>query len=85
MIWNGGAQELAAEADGKVYLVTTAKRQDKHIKETYTILNIATSHSGTQYRVLSDTVPEEKHILQSPTLEDGYMYLLSKTERGTVA
>lgn len=82
MIWSGGTEELVKQAEGKVYLILAAKKKDKLIKEKYTVLNIIASGSGTQYRVLSDIPPEEKHILQAPTLEDGYMYLLSQTDGG---
>ena len=82
MIWNGAAEELVKQAEGKVYLISVEKKQDKIIREKYTVLNIIASGSGTQYRVLSETLPEEKHILQDPTLEDGYMYLLSQTDGG---
>lgn len=80
MIWSGGTEELVKQAEGKVYLISAAKKQDRLIKEKYTVLNIISSGSDTQYRVLSDAPPEEKHILQDPALEDGYMYLLSRTE-----
>lgn len=69
MIWNGGTKELVGQAEGKVYLISAAKKQDKQIKEKYTVLNIISSQSGTQYRVLSDVEPEEKYMLQPPTLE----------------
>ena len=82
MIWNGAAEELVKQAEGKVYLISAEKKQDKIIREKYAVLNIIASGSGTQYRVLSETLPEEKHILQAPTLEDGYMYLLSQTDGG---
>ena len=82
MIWNGATEELIKQAEGKVYLISAEKKQDKIIREKYTVLNIIASGSGTQYRVLSETLPEEKHILQAPTLEDGYMYLLSQTDGG---
>lgn len=82
MIWNGAAEELVKQAEGKVYLISAEKKQDKIIREKYTVLNIIASGSGTQYRVLSETLPEEKHILQAPTLEDWYMYLLSQTDGG---
>ena len=82
MIWNGAAEELIKQAEGKVYLISAEKKQDKIIREKYTVLNIIASGSGTQYRVLSETLPEEKHILQAPTLEDGYRYLLSQTDGG---
>jgi len=82
MVWNGATEELVKQAEGKVYLISADKKQDKLIKEKYTVLNIIISRSGIQYRVLSDKPPEEKHILQPPTLEDGYMYLLSQTDGG---
>lgn len=82
LIWDGSTEELMQQADGKVYLISAGKKQDKHIKEKYTVLNISTSNLGTQYRILSDTIPEEKNIPQSPTLEDGYMYLLSQMDGG---
>lgn len=82
LIWDGNTEELIQQAEGKVYLISAAKEQDKHIKEKYTVMNISTSNSVTQYRVLSDTIPEEKNVLKAPTLEDGYMYLLSRTEGG---
>mgnify|MGYP000220041476 CR=1 FL=1 len=66
MIWNGAAEELIKQAEGKVYLISAEKKQDKIIREKYTVLNIIASGSGTQYRVLSETLPEEKHILQAP-------------------
>lgn len=83
LIWDGSTEELMQQADGKVYLISAGKKQDKHIKEKYTVLNISTSNLGTQYRVLSDTTPEEKNSPQSPTLEDGYMYLLSQMDGGS--
>lgn len=82
MIWNGATEKLVRQVEGKVYLISAAKKQDKMIKDKYTVLNIIASGSGMQYRVLSDTPPEEKHILQDPTLEDGYMYLLNQTDGG---
>lgn len=83
MIWNGSTAELAGQAEGKVYLISAEKRRDKHMKENYFVLNTIPLQSGMQYRVLSDITPEEKHILQSPTLEDGYMYLLRRADGGT--
>lgn len=82
LIFQGSTEELIQQAEGKVYLIWTGKNQDKYIKQKYSILNISTSHSGTGYRVLSDTPPEEKSSLQIPTLEDGYMYLLSQMKGG---
>lgn len=82
LIWDGNTEELIQQAEGKVYTISAVKKQDKYIKEKYAVLNINATATGTQYRVLSDTPPEEKNVSQPPTLEDGYMYLLSQTEGG---
>ena len=40
MIWNGSTEELVGQAEGKVYLISAAKKQDKQIKEKYTFFPI---------------------------------------------
>lgn len=82
LIFHGSTEELIQQADGKVYLITASKKMDRHIKEKYVCLNMNNSRAGMQYRILSDTLPEEKGKMQPPTLEDGYMYLLHQIERG---
>lgn len=82
LIFHGSTEELIRQADGKVYLITASKELDRHIKEKYVCLNMSNSRTGIQYRILSDTPPEEKGKIQSPTLEDGYMYLLHQIEGG---
>lgn len=82
LIFHGNTEKLIQQADGKVYIIKTPKKIDNRIKEKYICLNVSNSRAGVQYRVLSDTLPEEKAELQSPTLEDGYMYLLHQIEGG---
>ena len=82
LIFNGSTDELIKRAESKVYLITVPKKLDTYIKEKYYVLNMNTYHSNIQYRVLADTLPEQKAILQTPTLEDGYMYLVSQVEEG---
>jgi len=82
LIFHGSTEELIQQADGKVYLITASKKMDRHIKEKYVCLNMNDSRTGMQYRILSDTLPEEKGTIQPPTLEDGYMYLLHQIEGG---
>ena len=57
---------LSDFADGRIVLLST------HIN----------TGTGVQYRILSDTPPKEKGVIQSPALEDGYMYLLHQMEGG---
>jgi ABC-2 type transport system ATP-binding protein len=82
LLFHGSTEELIRQADGKVYLITASKELDRHIKEKYVCLNMSNTRTGIQYRILSDTPPEEKGKIQSPTLEDGYMYLLHQIEGG---
>lgn len=82
LIFHGSTEELIRQADGKVYLITASKKLDRHIKEKYVCLNMSNTRTAIQYRILSDTPPEEKGKIQSPTLEDGYMYLLHQIEGG---
>lgn len=82
LIFHGSTEELIRQADGKVYLITASKELDRHIKEKYVCLNMSNTRTGIQYRILSDTPPKEKGNIQSPTLEDGYMYLLHQIEGG---
>lgn len=82
LIFHGSTEELIQQADGKVYLITASKKMDRHIKEKYVCLNMNNSRAGMQYRILSDTLPEEKGTIQPPTLEDGYIYLLHQIEGG---
>lgn len=82
LIFHGSTEELIKQADGKVYLITISKKMDRHVKEKYVCLNMNNTRTGVQYRILSDTPPEEKGEVQSPVLEDGYMYLLHQIEGG---
>lgn len=82
LIFHGSTEELIRQADGKVYLITASKELDRHIKEKYVCLNMSNTRTGIQYRIISDTPPEEKGKIQSPILEDGYMYLLHQIEGG---
>lgn len=82
LIFHGSTEELIRQADGKVYLITASKELDRHIKEKYVCLNMSNTRTGIQYRILSDTPPKEKGKIQSPTLEDGFMYLLHQIEGG---
>ena len=82
LLFHGSTEELIRRADGKIYLITASKELDRHIKEKYVCLNMSNTRTGIQYRILSDTPPKEKGKIQSPTLEDGYMYLLHQIEGG---
>ena len=82
LIMHGSTEKLIQQAEGKVYLITASKEMDRYIKEKYVCLNMSSTSTGVKYRILSDTPPKEKGVIQPPTLEDGYMYLLYQMEGG---
>ena len=80
ILFHGSTETLRKQADHKVYLITVPKSLDKPIKEHYYVLNRNSTNTGIQYRILSNTPPNELAEIQTPTLEDGYMYLLQQEE-----
>ena len=80
LLFHGSTETLRKQADHKVYLITVPKSLDKPIKEHYYVLNRNSTNTGIQYRILSNTPPNELAEIQTPTLEDGYMYLLQQAE-----
>ena len=80
ILFHGSTETLRKQADHKVYLITVPKSLDKPIKEHYYVLNRNSTNTGIQYRILSNTQPNELAEIQTPTLEDGYMYLLQQAE-----
>lgn len=80
ILFHGSTETLRKQADHKVYLITVPKSLDKPIKEHYYVLNRNSTNTGIQYRILSNTPPNELAEIQTPTLEDGYMYLLQQAE-----
>lgn len=82
LIFHGSTGELIQQAEGKVWLITASKEMGRHIKDKYVCLKMSNTGTGVQYRILSDTPPEEKGVIQFPALEDGYMYLLHQMEGG---
>ncbi len=82
LIFHGSTGELIQQAEGKVWLITASKEMGRHIKDKCVCLNMSNTGTGVQYRILSDTPPKEKGVIQSPALEDGYMYLLHQMEGG---
>lgn len=80
ILFHGSTETLRKQADHKVYLITVPKSLDKPIKEHYYVLNRNSTNTSIQYRILSNTLPNELAEVQTPTLEDGYMYLLQQAE-----
>ena len=80
ILFHGSTETLRKQADHKVYLITVPKSLDKPIQGHHYVLSRNNTNTSIQYRILSNTLPNELAEVQTPTLEDGYMYLLQQAE-----
>lgn len=81
MIWNGAAEELVKQAEGKVYLISAEKARQDYQGKIHCFEYYCFWIRHTVQSVIRDTA-RRKTYTSSPTLEDGYMYLLSQTDGG---
>ena len=80
ILFHGSTETLRKQADHKVYLITVPKSLDKPIQGHHYVLSRNNTNTSIQYRILSNTLPNELAEIQTPTLEDGYIYLLQQAE-----
>ncbi len=72
----GTAQELTAQAAGKVYTVTVTKQELERVKAAYTVTGMLTLGSEVTVRLLADRQPYPGAALAEPTIEDAYMLMM---------
>ncbi len=76
VLFRGSPRELMGKAHGHVSMVTTAENLPKDL----IVVSSVQMENGTQYRVLGNTSPKFQSVPVSPTLEDGYMWLMHQKE-----
>lgn len=74
LIKHGTAKEISSLAKGKVWSVQTDAGQAEKFKDQYLISNIRNTDTGTELRIISDTIPFAGAVNVIPTLEDAYLY-----------
>ncbi|MGN7359726.1 ABC transporter ATP-binding protein [Paenibacillus sp. SAF-054] len=72
----GTAQELTAQAAGKVYTVGVTKQELERVKAAYTVTGMLTLGSEVTVRLLADRQPYPGAALAEPTIEDAYMLMM---------
>lgn len=72
----GTAQELTAQAAGKVYTVGVTKQELERVKAAYTVTGMLTLGSEVTVRLLADHQPYPGAALAEPTIEDAYMLMM---------
>lgn len=76
VLFRGSPRELMSTAHGYVSLITT----DENIPKDLIVVSSVQMENATQYRVLGVPSPKLSPISVSPTLEDGYMWLMRGME-----
>jgi ABC-type multidrug transport system ATPase subunit len=71
--FDGAPEELAALAEGRTWQMTTSGARPEHLA----IASILPRAGGIEYRVIGDPRPEDHATPLVPTLEDGYLWLMS--------
>ncbi len=76
VIFEGSLETLTQEAKDKVFLVTLpVGRQPEGDLSIVSTLNLG---QNVQYRVVSESIPQESGVAVEPSLEDGYIWLMRK-------
>lgn len=80
ILFRGTPSDLTKIATGKVWTLTVSQEERTRLQKQHRILSVVHSVEGWQLRMLSDESPTPKAALTQPTIEDGYMHLMSDQE-----
>ncbi len=79
VIYRGSPQDLIAQARGSAWAITT---QGERPNGGLTIVSTLQLANGVQYRVLGNPAGNYEAVPVEPSLEDGYMWLMTQRETG---
>lgn len=74
----GNPESIIEQVAGKVYEMTIDKDEVSAFAKAYTIISTARKEGKIQLRYISEK-QIEKAVIQTPTLEDAYLYLTKKS------
>lgn len=80
IVFQGSTEELASEARGKVWMVTTSGSKPAGDLTVVSTMNMGAT---VQYRVVGDLAASNGATLTEPSLEDSYVWLM-RDKRGTL-
>jgi ABC-type multidrug transport system ATPase subunit len=73
IVFNGGRQELAAKAEGKVWTGTVSEREADELRSRFQVVNSRRTAAGLEVRVIADGRPFPEAQPAAAGLEDGYI------------
>lgn len=80
---SGTADELIAAMPEKVWRVETPRAGITSYIKTYKVSNIKTVNAGAELRLLSKDKPAPDAVLETPTMEDVFLYYFGEKAGGT--
>jgi ABC-2 type transport system ATP-binding protein len=82
IVFDGAPERLANEADGRVWEMDLQPGEEEQLKKVATVVDQIPREDGTLHsRVLSLAQPRADASPVSPTLEDGYLWLVGAGAR----
>lgn len=81
LLFTGNQQGLISQAQGAVWQVETSEQEMNHLKKMSTIVSTRRTPEGLSLRLLSTEKPIADAVSLEPTLEDGYMAMIT-VQRG---
>jgi ABC-type multidrug transport system ATPase subunit len=78
LVHEASPEELLSLAKGKVWEATVSSAELAERKDQWLITGSVRRADGVRIRVVADDRPIESAITATPTLEDGYMYTITK-------
>lgn len=82
IVFQGSTVELASEARGKVWMVTTSGSKPEGDLTVVSTMNMGTT---VQYRVVGDLADSSGATLTEPSLEDSYVWLMRDKRASVVS
>lgn len=76
VLLRGAPNELITAAQRKVWVVDADQGELAHLQANYHILSTVRLDTGWRLRMLADATPSPYASAATPTIEDGYMYLM---------
>ena len=85
VVFEGGIEALLKIGNDKIYTVSIPQNELEDFKKNHHIISVHQNGKDISCRFFSDETPKKSWIASKTTIEDSYMYLLSKYKaRGEV-
>lgn len=82
VVFEGDREELVELSSGKVYTVSLSQEELEQFKRTYLVISIHSNGKNISCRFFSDESPKKNWTACEATIEDSYIYLVTKQKAG---